>query len=211
MDKLEQLAEQLGKRCRAATETPSDRKKILQHIFVKVPKTTPDLIRQLDRGMADACKGTTTKYNFLGYEEEVYPWESWKTLGTILRREKTPANLVGNLDCRELRFDGLYFNDLGGGGDYLRFYPDGEFVCAAVSGSGSVKDVARWLRREHKHLAIGTFILKVKSLQGEYQNERGKVQLKARLTKQGLKVRTRRFSSNKETEVVYAFYFAKLR
>jgi len=217
-DSVEFLARILEKRCRAAAETTTiDHKKKLQHIFLKIPTPTPALLRKLDRGMADCCKGTKVKYNFMGYVEEIYAWDSWKTLGTVIRAAKPTVESIGDLDCRELRFDGLYYNDLGGGGDYLRFYPDGEFVSAAVSGDESVSDVARWLRRQHKYSTVGTFTLKVKSLQGEYQVESDPgeepihIKLKARLTKQGLKVRTWSSYSNEETDAVYAFHDVKLR
>lgn len=214
---VEFLAGKLGKRRRAALETATVNRKTVQHVFLKIPSPTPTLLRQLDRGMADGCKGTKVKYNFMGFQEEIYPWDSWKTLAAVLRPEKPSVKSIGDLDCRELRFDGLYYNHLGGGGNYLRFYPSGDFVFAAVSGDGSVAEVARWLRRENKRMTVGTFTLRAKCLQGEHQFESPpgeepiQIKLKARLTRQGLKVRIWSSYSNKETEAIYSFHDVKLR
>ncbi|MCA9066438.1 MAG: hypothetical protein KDA96_25395, partial [Planctomycetaceae bacterium] len=164
----EYLAGILGKRCRIVIEDSKFNREYLQHFILRIPSPTPDLLRKLDQGMAACCKERNVKYNFVGYIEEDYELDSMTTLGALLRGGKPKSESIGDLDCRELRFDGLYYHHLGGGGDYLRFYPNGEFVSAAVSGNETIKDVARWLRREHKYSPVGTFTLKVKSLRGEY-------------------------------------------
>lgn len=222
---VEFLAGILGKRRRVDLEDSTFDRKKLQHIFLKIPTPTPDLLRKLDRGMADCCKGIKVKCNFVGYLEEIYPRDSWKTLGTVLRPDKPSVESIGDLDCRELRYDGLYCSHYNsdGAGAYLRFYPDGEYVSADVAGledavgDGSVRDVARWLRREDKDRSVGTFTLKVKSLRGECHLESTPGEepylftIKARLTKQGLKVRSWSSYWNDETDMIYVFHKLKLR
>lgn len=215
---IDLLTEMLGKRCRASIETTKlDHKKSLVNIYLKIPAATPVQIRKLDRGMARCVQGTRVKYNLIGFQEETYERDSWKTLGTVLQAASPKAESGGELDCQQLRFDGLYYHDLGGGGDYLRFYPDGKFVAEAISGEESVENVAKWLRREHEHATVGTYTLKAKSFQGEYQVESEPdedpiiIKLKAKLTKQGLKVRTWSSYSNEESDEVYLFHCVKLR
>lgn len=209
---VEFFSKTLGARKRAALDTTVVGSKTMQHLFIKFPDATPGLVRELDRGMAACCQGTRVACKFLGFQEEVYPWDSWKTLASVLRKEEPSKSSNEVLDCRELRFDGLYYHDLGGGGDYLRFYPDGKFVSAAVSGDEGVAKVAKWLRRENKDMPLGTYTLKATTLTGEYQEESVpgedpiQFKIKARLTKQGLKVRTWSSYSNEETEETFTFY-----
>jgi hypothetical protein len=152
----------------------------------------------------------------MGYTEEVYKWDTWTTLAAALRPAKPPDAVIADFDCRKLRFDGLYYHDLGGGGDFLRFYPNGKFVMAAVSGEGTVQDVARWLCLDKKR-EIGDFTHKGSAINGECRFEIGcskepvRITIKGRLTKQGLKVRTWSSYSNNEIESVYAFHKVKLR
>lgn len=214
---VEFLAGVLGKRCRIAIEDSTFNREYLQHFILRIPSPTPALLRKVDQGMTACCKELEVKYNFVGYIEETYKLDSMTTLGALLRASKPKAESIGDLDCRELRFDGLYYHHLGGGGDYLRFYPNGEFVSEAVSGDETIEDVARWLRREHKYCSVGIFTLKAKSVRGEYfvdpspGEEPIQIKLKARLTKQGLKVRSWSSYSNKETDAIYAFHEAAVR
>lgn len=123
-DCVEFLADELGKRCRVVLETATVGRLKFQDFILKVPEMTPTLLRKLDWGMAECCRRMKVKYYFLGYGEEVYKHASWKTLGTVLQPVEPPPESVGDLDCRKLRFDGLYFNKTGDSdGDYLRFYP----------------------------------------------------------------------------------------
>ena len=208
------LRQELGPRCRAVLEMDQvDRKRTFHDFIVKSSKITPDVLRKLDRGLAECGRRAKVKYAFVGYGEDVYQQTSWKTLGTLLDSKDEPG---GDLDCRELRFDGLYRE--GAGDDscsHLRFYPDGD--CLYVNAIGSIDEVARWLHRERKGLTRGTYKLKEARLTAKVEQkvERGEeptiFKLKARLTKQGLKLRAWSSHSDAEYDEVFAFYQVKLK
>ena len=208
---VEFLQGELGKRCRVALETFRDGRKAFHDLILKSAKLTPEMLRKVDRGLAATCKELKLKYAFVGYGEDLYETNTWKTLGTLLDTADAPQ---GDLDCRELRFDGLYrHGDEEDSCNYLRFYPNGEYV--SVRAMGTVAEVARWLRREHKELPVGTYELRAKSFSAESEETRGEepvvFKLKGRLTKQGLKTRTWSSYSNEEYEAAFAFYKVKLK
>jgi hypothetical protein len=214
---VEFLADELGKRCRVVLETATVGRLKFQDFILKVPEMTPTLLRKLDSGMAECCRRMKVKYYFLGYGEEVYKHASWKTLGTVLQPVEPPPESIGDLDCRKLRFDGLYFNKTGDSdGNYLRFYPDGQCIAVYVSGPGDASDVARWFTREWKRAAVGTYKVQGSSLSAviEYglPNEEPTIKkLKGRLTKQGVKVRAWNSHTNKEFPELYVFHNVKLK
>jgi hypothetical protein len=207
---------ELGKRCRVVLEPTAVNRRKFQDFILKPPKMAPALLRNLYRGMAQCCKRMKVKYYFLGYGEEVYKQDSWKPLGSVLKPVEPTAKSIGDLDCRTLRFDGLYCHDLGGGGKYLRFYPDDQFISVLVS-EGSPSDVARWFSREWKPATTGTYKVQGSSLVAGYEveslpgQEPTVFKLKGRLTEQGMKVRTWSSYSKKESNEVYAFHKVKLK
>ncbi|MBW3540604.1 MAG: hypothetical protein KY476_10050 [Planctomycetes bacterium] len=191
-----------------------DRRQI-QDIILKSPRLSPALLRKLDRGMEECCRRTKVSYGSVSYGEEIYKQTSWKTLGTALQPDASQADAEGDLDCRELRFDGLYRDDSSAPATYLRFYSDGEFAAAVTD--DTPRDVARWLRREGRWISVGKYTVSGSTLTGEYQvpsppdEEPVVIKLKGRLTRKGLQVREWSSYSRKESRQVYVFHELSLK
>jgi hypothetical protein len=205
---VECLTAEFGNRQRVATETATVGRRSLQEFILKLPKVTPALLRRLDDRLAECCRRTKVTYRALSYGEDVHKSIAWKTLGAVLQPKVEAA---GDLDCRELRFDGLYRHATGDtSAYYMRFYPNGQWMFVSVS-DGEARDVARWFSRDWKWATMGTYKVNGPSLSAELPRSGAQdeaavaMRLTGRLTRQGLKVREWNSQTNRESQREFAF------
>ncbi|MDP3740040.1 MAG: hypothetical protein Q8R02_21835 [Hyphomonadaceae bacterium] len=108
-----------------------------------------------------------------------------------------------------LRFDGLYHS----GGDFLRFYPDGDVVVA--SSNGTPEQIAQWISRT-SDTPVG-YSVKGDQIRFDLWIERGEdgliggaIVYSGRVADDGLHLRVTSEVTNYDATNVYKFFAAKL-